>query len=59
MRKIYKTTLAGRELSCELGRVAELAGASALMKYGETVVLVTATTSEKTARGNRLVSVKR
>jgi len=43
--------LAGRELSCELGRVAELAGASALMKYGETVVLVTATTSEKPRAG--------
>jgi len=51
MSKIYKTTLAGRELSCEIGRVAELAGASALMKYGETVVLVTATTSEKPRAG--------
>ncbi|MCL2198710.1 MAG: polyribonucleotide nucleotidyltransferase [Defluviitaleaceae bacterium] len=48
---IYKTTLAGRELSCELNRVAELAGGSALMKYGETVVLVTATTSEKPRAG--------
>jgi polyribonucleotide nucleotidyltransferase len=51
MRKIYKTTLAGRELSCELNRVAELAGGSAIMKYGETVVLVTATTSEKPRAG--------
>ncbi|MCL1844537.1 MAG: polyribonucleotide nucleotidyltransferase [Defluviitaleaceae bacterium] len=51
MSKIYKTTLAGRELSCELNRVAELAGGSALMKYGETVVLVTATTSEKPRAG--------
>ncbi|MCL1842442.1 MAG: polyribonucleotide nucleotidyltransferase [Defluviitaleaceae bacterium] len=51
MQKTYKTTLAGRELSCEIGRVAELAGASALMKYGETVVLVTATTSEKPRAG--------
>jgi len=51
MKKTYRTTLAGRELSCELGRVAELAGASALMKYGETVVLVTATTSEKPRAG--------
>ena len=51
MQKTYRTTLAGREISCELGRVAELAGASALMKYGETVVLVTATTSEKPRAG--------
>ena len=51
MSKIYKMTLGGRELSCELGRVAELAGGSALMKYGETVVLVTATTSEKPRAG--------
>lgn len=51
MQKIYRTTLAGRELSCEFGRVAELAGGSALMKYGETVVLVTATTSEKPRAG--------
>ncbi|MCL2356219.1 MAG: polyribonucleotide nucleotidyltransferase [Defluviitaleaceae bacterium] len=51
MSKIYKTTLAGRELSCELNRVAELSGGSALMKYGETVVLVTATTSEKPRAG--------
>ena len=51
MGKIYKTTLGGRELSCELNRVAELAGGTALMKYGETVVLVTATTSEKPRAG--------
>ncbi|MCL2840708.1 MAG: polyribonucleotide nucleotidyltransferase [Defluviitaleaceae bacterium] len=51
MQKIYKTTLGGRELSCELHRVAELAGGAALMKYGETVVLVTATTSEKPRAG--------
>ncbi|MCL2049361.1 MAG: polyribonucleotide nucleotidyltransferase [Defluviitaleaceae bacterium] len=51
MQRIYKTELAGRELSCELNRVAELAGGSALIKYGETVVLVTATTSEKPRAG--------
>ncbi|MCL2217039.1 MAG: polyribonucleotide nucleotidyltransferase [Defluviitaleaceae bacterium] len=51
MRKIYRTTLGGRELTCELNRVAELAGGSALMTYGDTVVLVTATTSEKPRAG--------
>ena len=48
---IYSTMLGGRELTCEVGRLAELAGASALMTYGETVVLVTATTSEKPRAG--------
>jgi len=47
----YTTTLGGRQLTCEIGRMAELAGASALMTYGETAVLVTATTSEKPRAG--------
>jgi len=51
MPKIYETTLGGRKLTCEIGRVAELAGGSALMTYGDTVVLVTATTSEKPRAG--------
>jgi len=51
MQNIYKTTLAGRELSVELNRVAELAGGSVIMTYGETVVLVTATTSAKPRQG--------
>ena len=49
--QVYSTMLGGRKLSCEVGRLAELAGASALMTYGETVVLVTATTSEKPRPG--------
>ena len=48
---VYKTELGGRTLSCEIGRMAELAGGTALMTYGETVVLVTATTSEKPRAG--------
>jgi len=47
----YSTTLGGRTLSCEIGRVAELAGGAVMMTYGETVVLVTATTSEKPREG--------
>jgi len=43
--------LGGRKLSCEIGRLAELAGGTALMTYGDTVVLVTATTSEKPRAG--------
>ena len=48
---VYSTMLGGRKLSCEIGRLAELAGGNALMTYGETVVLVTATTSEKPRAG--------
>ena len=51
MQKSYSMNLGGRTLTCELGRLAELAGASALMTYGETVVLVTATTSDKPRAG--------
>jgi len=43
--------LGGRTLKCEIGKVAELAGGAAMMTYGETVVLVTATTSDKPRQG--------
>ena len=51
MPKTYTMTLGGRTLSCEIGRVAELAGGSVIMTYGETAVLVTATTSDKPRAG--------
>ncbi len=51
MQKTYEMELAGKKLSVELGTVAELANASALVKYGDTVVLVTATASEKPRDG--------
>ena len=51
MKKLYQTTIGGRPFKCELNRVAELAGGAALVSYGETVVLVTATTSEKPRAG--------
>lgn len=51
MNTKYTMTLGGRTLTCEIGRVAELANGAALMTYGETVVLVTATTSEKPRAG--------
>ena len=51
MSKIYTMELAGRILSAEIGRVAELAGGAAIMRYGDTVVLVTATTSDKPRQG--------
>ena len=51
MSKIYKMELAGRELSVEIGKVAELANGECIVRYGDTVVLVTATASEKPRAG--------
>ena len=41
---IYKTEIAGRPFSLEFGKVAELANASAMVRYGDTSVLVAVTT---------------
>ena len=51
MYKTFKMQLAGRELSVEIGRVAEFANGSVIVRYGETVVLVTATASDKPRTG--------
>jgi len=51
MYRTYSMNLAGRQLSMEIGRVAELANGAVLVRYGETVVLVTATASEKPRDG--------
>ena len=45
--KQYSMTLAGRPLILEVGKLAELANAAVLVKYGETTVLVTATASAR------------
>ncbi|NLT14413.1 MAG: polyribonucleotide nucleotidyltransferase [Clostridiales bacterium] len=49
--KQYSTTLAGRPLTLEVGKLAELANAAVLVKYGETTVLVTATASPRPRDG--------
>ena len=51
MSKIFKMELAGRELSVEVGRVAELANGAAMVSYGDTVVLCAATASDKPRAG--------
>ena len=51
MYRTYSTQVAGRNLSVEIGRVAELANGAALVRYGDTVVLVTATASDKPRDG--------
>ena len=51
MYKTYSMDLSGRELSVEIGRVAELANGAAIIRYGDTVVLVAVTASEKPRQG--------
>ena len=51
MKKTYSMELAGRTLSVDVGRVAAQANGAALMHYGDTVVLSTATASEKPREG--------
>ena len=49
--RIFETEIAGRKLVVETGKFAELANGSALVRYGETVVLATATASSKPRDG--------
>ena len=51
MKKTYSMELAGRTLSVDVGRVAAQANGAALMHYGDTVVLSTATASDKPREG--------
>ncbi len=51
MYKSYEMELAGRTLRIEIGRVAELANGECIVRYGDTVVLVTAVASEKPRAG--------
>ncbi|MEG0805230.1 MAG: polyribonucleotide nucleotidyltransferase [Lachnospiraceae bacterium] len=51
MYKSYSMELAGKTLTVEIGRVAAQASGAALMHYGDTVVLSTATASEKPREG--------
>ena len=49
--RTYTLDLAGRPLTLEVGKLAELAGASVLVRYGETVVLCTCTASARPKDG--------
>lgn len=49
--KVFKMDLAGRELVVETGKVAGLANGSALVRYGETVILCCATASARPRDG--------
>ncbi len=51
MYKSYTMELAGRTLRVDIGRVAAQANGAAFMRYGDTVVLSTATSSDKPREG--------
>ena len=51
MVKQFSLELGGRTLTVEIGKVAAQANGAALMRYGDTVVLSTATASEKPREG--------
>ncbi len=49
--KVYSMDFAGRKLTLEFGKYAQQAGGSVVVRYGETVVLVTATASDTPREG--------
>ena len=51
MYKKYETELAGRSLSIETGKVAELANGNVIVRYGDTVVMVNVTASKEPKDG--------
>lgn len=52
--KTFKTEIEGKELSIELGKLAQQANGSAVVRYGQTVVLITAVMGEKITDKNYL-----
>ena len=51
MFKTFETELAGRKLSIETGKIAELANGSVMVRYGDTVVMVNVTASKEPRDG--------
>ncbi len=49
--KVFRTQYAGREITFETGKLAALANAAVLVRYGDTAVLVTATAAPKPRDG--------
>lgn len=49
--RVFETEVGGRKLKVETGKVAGLANGSAVISYGDTVVLATATASERPREG--------
>lgn len=51
MEKVFSREIAGRTMKVTIGKVAEQANGAALVEYGDTTVLVTATASSKPREG--------
>ena len=51
MKKEFSIDVAGRTLTVEVGQLAQLANGAALVRYGDTVVLSTATASSEPREG--------
>jgi polyribonucleotide nucleotidyltransferase len=51
MKKHFTTEVAGSPITIEIGQLAQLANGAALVRYGETVVMSTATASVKPRDG--------
>lgn len=51
MNEVFKTEVGGRPLAVETGKYAKQAGGAVMVRYGDTVVLVTATASGKPREG--------
>lgn len=51
MFKSYSMELAGRTLTVEIGKIAELANGSVMVRYGDTVVMVNVTASKEPREG--------
>ncbi|WP_129597030.1 polyribonucleotide nucleotidyltransferase [Anaerophilus nitritogenes] len=51
MEKKFQTIIGNRTLTVEVGKVAQLANGSAILRYGDTVVLVTAVASSEPKTG--------
>lgn len=51
MQNSYSMELAGRTLTIETGKLAQLANGAVLVRYGDTVILSTATASQKPREG--------
>ena len=52
--RVFETEIAGRKLTVETGKMAQLANGSCLVRYGETAVLVYRHRIRKAARRHRL-----
>ena len=51
MFKVYETELAGRKLTIESGKIAELTNGSVVVRYGDTVVMVNVTAAKEPKEG--------